>query len=896
MEEDVLIQERKEKALQFIKKKSSWITYIILAIITFISIRIRTKNIPGLKDITTGGLALGPDLDPYLFLRMAEYIVQNGKLFAIDMMRYVPLGFDTRKELILHPYMIAWFHKIAVLFGSDSVINSAIIYPVFMFALTVIAFFFLVKKIFVSSLGNKNANIIALISSFFLSIIPVLLPRTIAGIPEKESGAFFFLFLSFYLFLSAWKEKRNLQMHLLALGAGISTGAMALIWGGFAYIFVTFSMAMFIALLIGSVNKKKFLAYSVWLFSSYIIMNLFSVRYPFISLLTSITTGVAFGAFLVSGIHLFMTNTKFSRYYEHPRLAKIPKPILSLILSAILVLIFTSVFFDWNFVFHKIIDIKQTLITPTVSRLGVTVAENRQPFFSEWAGNFGPIVKGIPLFFWLFFFGSVYLFNYLVKVFEKRERIFLTASYVFFLFAIIFSRYSSTSKFNGTNFISLSLYALGFIVLGGVFGFFYYKYYKLRKEESLTRIDFGLLLLFSLFFLSIVSARGAVRLVMMLAPPAAIIVSFFAVSVFNDAKKVKDDLLKIFIWIIVGLVILSTAFVGLQFYNQINGEAASYAPNAYNQQWQKAMSWVRTNTPTTAVFGHWWDYGYWLQSIGKRATVLDGGNAIAYWNYMMGRYALTGTSNHEAAEFLYSHGTTHFLIDSTDIGKYSAYSSIGSNVDYDRQSWIPTFLLDGSRVQEKKDSKVFFYGGGVSLDEDITYDFEGERYFLPGGKAGIGAVIVEFDNSGEIVGQPEGIFVYQNQQYRIPLKYAYNKRFIEYPEGIESGIFLMPSLNNQMTQLTPNGALLYLSKRTVKSQLARLYLYKEDNPYFRLVHSEDDFLVANLKSQTSNLDSDIIYFQGIRGPIRIWEINYPGITKVNEEFLKTEYPAELKGV
>jgi len=82
-------------------------------------------------------------------------------------------------------------------------------------------------------------------------------------------------------------------------------------------------------------------------------------------------------------------------------------------------------------------------------------------------------------------------------------------------------------------------------------------------------------------------------------------------------------------------------------------------------------------------FGHWWDYGYWVQSIGKRATVLDGGNAITYWNYLMGRYVLTGNNQDDALEFLYNHNTTHLLIDSSDIGKYGAFSSIGSDESYD---------------------------------------------------------------------------------------------------------------------------------------------------------------------------------------------------------------------
>ena len=143
---------------------------------------------------------------------------------------------------------------------------------------------------------------------------------------------------------------------------------------------------------------------------------------------------------------------------------------------------------------------------------------------------------------------------------------------------------------------------------------------------------------------------------------------------------------------------------------------------------------------------------------------------------------------------------------------------------------------------------------------------------------------------GELVSQPIGIFVYQNQQYRLPLRYAYNNKFIDFGSGVESGIFLFPQIN--ANNLEYDGALMYLSERTVKSQLARLYLYKEDNPYFGLVHSEDDFIVAQIKTQQPSI-GDIIYYNGVRGPIRIWKINYPDTIELKEEYLNTVYPEEL---
>ena len=226
------IEERKEKIKKFFTEKYNWLVYIALAFIVFIATYIRTRNLDGLRDVTTGGWTLAQDLDPYLFLRWAKEIIEHGSLPVMDYMRYVPIGFNTRSELILPSYFIAWFHKLAVLFGSTSVEQSAAIFPVFMFALTVIAFFFLVRRIFIDDLGKINSEIIALISSFFLSVIPSLLPRTIAGIPEKEASGFLFMFLAFYFFLSSWKSDLNWKRITFSILAGISTAVMALIWGG----------------------------------------------------------------------------------------------------------------------------------------------------------------------------------------------------------------------------------------------------------------------------------------------------------------------------------------------------------------------------------------------------------------------------------------------------------------------------------------------------------------------------------------------------------------------------------------------------------------------------------------------------------------------------------------
>jgi asparagine N-glycosylation enzyme membrane subunit Stt3 len=466
------------------------------------------------------------------------------------------------------------------------------------------------------------------------------------------------------------------------------------------------------------------------------------------------------------------------------------------------------------------------------------------------------------------------------------------------------------------NWTIFSIIGLGFlgVLSSSLFNLFIYKLilgilvlffgvlsvYGISKQELLKKVDFSLILIFSLFFLSIISARGSVRTIMVLVPAASITSAYLLVSLFDDSRKIGENY-KLFVWIIGAIISLGLLISGFQFYQQSiylgENNVKVPLPNGqmtldivYAQQWQKAMGWVRNNTINEAVFAHWWDYGYWVQSLGERATVLDGGNAYAYWDYLMGRYALTGKSNQEALEFLYSHNVTHFLIDSTDIGKYTAFSSIGSDENYDRFSSIQTFSrADQETVETKNSVKTIYYPGQkgtiIPLESDLTYTLNETKIFLPAGKSGVIAIIIEKNSSGLM--QPYGIFYYQGNQYLLPLRYGYSSSLTDFNSGVQSGIFLFPIATQ--TSVINDGALLYLSERTVNSQLARLYLFGEKNSYFRLVHSQDNEIVERIKASGAS-NSDFVYFGGLQGPIKIWQVSYPQGIQVNPDYLKPSYP------
>ena len=338
------IEKRKERVLFFLKQKKEWIYYIVLLGIVYVGFYVRTLNISKLKDITTNDWALAPDLDPYLFLRWAKYIVEHGMLMAHDAMRYVPVGYDTAGEMKLLAYMMAWFYEVFHFFdNSISVTYAAIWFPVAMFVFTAIAFFLFARKIFYME-ESETRNIIALIATAFFVLVPSWLPRSIAGIPEKESVAFGFMFLAFYLYLEATTSEKLRNKMILGVFSGISTALMALTWGGVIFVFFSIPTAFFLAFLLGNVKRDETIVYALWLISSFALMIPFSTRYSIQNLVVSTSTLLAMGVFfLVLTSLLLMKSEKIENIRKNK---KIPREIFYAFLSAFILIILISAVLD----------------------------------------------------------------------------------------------------------------------------------------------------------------------------------------------------------------------------------------------------------------------------------------------------------------------------------------------------------------------------------------------------------------------------------------------------------------------------------------------------------------------------------------------------------------------
>jgi hypothetical protein len=414
-----------------------------------------------------------------------------------------------------------------------------------------------------------------------------------------------------------------------------------------------------------------------------------------------------------------------------------------------------------------------------------------------------------------------------------------------------------------------------------------------KDLEAFKKIDFSYILLLSFSFWAIISMRGAVRLFFIVAPMIILVASVLPAKLYEIRKRSRDDLLKLIIIISLVIITLIFLYTFIQYTSSVISEAKSSVPGIYEHQWQSAMSWVRENTAIGSVFVHWWDYGYWVQMLGERPTVTDGGHFTAYWDHLIGRYLLTTPSPETALSFMKTHNVSYLLIDSTDLGKYTAYSSIGNdNTEQDRYSWLPIMQSSPSQIQETKNGTIKIYSGGFGLDEDIIYEKDGKENLLSKSKTGLAGVVLEYVNStNQPINQPEGVFMQNGNQIRLPLRYAYyNNKFYDFEKGVEATVMIIPSMTNDATlgaSIDYTGAMIYLSNKTRNSLFAQLYLMNDPlnkYPTVKISHVEQDPIIDYLNSQGASLE--FIYYGGFRGPIKIWKVDYPENIIAKEEFLR----------
>ena len=865
----------------FTQKKVINIFIIIVFILLLIGTSwIRLQNLPFLIDQTTGkNIPLA--LDPFYFLRVAETIAEGG-LPEFDLMRYLPLQVGFSPEIL--PNIVVFLHKIVSVFSDITLQYIFVISPVIFFVLGLIAFFFLIFIL-------TKSKWIALLSSIFLAIIPTYLYRTMAGFVDHEAiGMFaFFLTLLFYsLSLKFLDNEKNslIKTILFGLFIGFLSAFTMASWGGissFVFIIIPLSFGIFWLIKVQdteNLDKPLFnflVFYLVWFLSSIVFSLFFGFGYSFvlgkIALSFSSLINSAVLLFIIIDFCMIRFGSKILASKEKLRKYRV---LFSMLIAIILGIILLSIY--GTNILSFIPNFLSQLSNP-FSRTGLTVAENAPTYLVNWINQMGKI------FFWIFYMGMVFVGFEISKGIKKsKNKIWFTILWVAMISGILFSRISATSTLNGVNFLSSLVYFGSLLIFLGYCIWLYF--------NDDIKIETGLIIIASWLFFMLIAGRGAIRLLFVVTPFVSFMVGYSVIKLFDYVRKSKE-ILRLFFFVALILVIMGVAISSFDSVNSIKQQAKYTGPSAH-YQWQNSMAWVRDNTPQDSIFVHWWDYGYWIQYLGERPTVTDGGHANNFWDHLIGRYVLTTPNPETALSFMKTQNVSYLLIDPTDLGKYPAYGRIGSDDSgIDRYAGIPIMQSDPKQTVETSSGTTIVYMGSVFVDEDIIYRGGDMEIFLPAQESAIIGIVLEISNSGGVrsLKQPEGVFFYKDQQVRIPLRYVYvNDKMIDFNTGLDAIVSVIPkvSQSSQGIQIDGMGTVIYLSPKVSKSLFAQLYLLDDifnNYPTLTIVHSEQDISVTELNNQGANVE-DLIYFNGFRGPIKIWKVDYPDNIIAKEEFLR----------
>ena len=862
---DEQFEVRKEKIFNFFKSNMSIIQYLLLGIIIWIGKHIRVQTLDKLIDNTTN-IPISLELDSTLFLRYAQYISEHGRIFLIDTMRFYPVGGNVDIG-IFSAYFVAYLQKILSVFINISIETTNNIYPIVSMAILTIFLFLLVRRLFDWRVG--------LLSAFLLNISPAFLFRSLGGSSDHDILGITLAIMVLYFFVVSWQYKTKAYKILMSIISafivliGLNTA------GSIQTSLVVISFFFMIEIILDKV--EDFDIYSLVPFTAIIfILGPFFTSVSFLGFVTSIST--SFLALATVSI-LVMKLIKKNNIN-----IKLPIGISSVLFSTAVFIILIGLFFGLEFLISRIKDIMAPLFknTFTVNRWILTVAENKRPYIIDWFQNFG---KYYVL---AFIAGSVILFYDALKKFNKVKE--LTFIYTLFIIGYIFSRYSQDSVLNGESNLAKYIFFGSIILFFGtmIIGYIYLYIKKHKDFDSIKNIDKKYAFVLVWFLVMIFAATSAIRLFFEFTPITTILFSFFIFQIFDYFWNKKEVFIKYSVVILIILFIFSpfsfAQGIATRYYDSSINSAKAIGPG-YNVQWQRTGDWVRNNTPRDAVFIHWWDYGYWVQSGFKRATVTDGGNFFGWWNYLTGREVLTNPNISSSLKFLKAHNVTNLLIISDEIGKYSAYSSIGSDQNYDRFSYINTFSLAPEQTEKTRNSTVLVFAGNYPFDESIILS---DQVVLPASSSGVVQVKVPINIDGNNnvlgIGQPIAIVAYNNQGLGMPMRCVFFDKMYEFENyGIDSCFRILPSFNQGSQNANQFGAGLYLSRRVYHGLMGQLYLLNQESEYYKLVYDD------------STNGMPLAYVNGAMiGPHKIWEINYPkDLTLSGEEYeyyLRTTYP------
>jgi dolichyl-diphosphooligosaccharide--protein glycosyltransferase len=505
------------------------------------------------------------EFDPYFDYRATKFIVDNGLNEYWqwhDTMSWYPEGRDVpgTSQAVLH-MTTAYLYQV---FGSGmSLMDFTIAFPAVMGALTSIAVFALVRV-----LGGTTAG---MFSALFWAFSPAIIQRGNLGWFKSEPLGLFFAIWAIYLFISAIKHKQVKYALAKAIAGGLILGLANGSWGGIQYFSIPISL-FFIALPF----FRKDLTIPMYVAIAFTALTLITAAAfprPGISFILGLP-----GLAMIAGT-AFLVIAYFVK--------RISRPVVQTRNVAFLLIGFVAVgiafvaagpYVSPSFRYLNAINPFIGSIDPLVE----SVAEHFTPTVADYFTDFSVLLMFAGLGGWL--------------AFRRRND---TA-----IFALLIG---ITGVYVSATFARLLVFAsVGIIVLAGL------GLYEVTRSIMAYRETAA----------AATSATGP-RLT------AATREQRRKMEFSSRGLSTSGQIVKMS-YVIVMIMMLT---IPMFYPPNANWVSSADVPAAIanggtgfrlqTQDWINAMDWISKNTEPDAVVASWWDYGYWITTLGNRSSLAD---------------------------------------------------------------------------------------------------------------------------------------------------------------------------------------------------------------------------------------------------------------------------------
>jgi dolichyl-diphosphooligosaccharide--protein glycosyltransferase len=500
------------------------------------------------------------EFDPYFDYRATKYIVDHG------------LG----AYLSWHDTM-SWYpegRNIPATSQSGLHIVAAYLYQIFGGSTTLLDFTILLPAVLgslttivmfalVRTIGGTSAG---LFSALLFAFTPAIISRGNLGWFKSEPLGLFLGLLAVYLFLSAIKGNRLRLTIVKAVGAGLLLGLANASWGGIQYFSIPLSL-FFIALPFFQRDTKIPMYVAIALTIAALISAGAFPR-PGISFVLGLP-GIA----LIGGTVFLVIATFLSRASSPGKRLRNLLILLAAFVVASAAVLISGSYYSSSFRYLNAINPFLSAVNP----LTESVAEHFTPTLVDYFTQYSILLMFAGFGAWM--------------AFRTRDKM--------SIFALIIGL---TGLYVSATFARLLVYAsIGIIILAGL-GLYYTTRSVLEyRETSITERS----------SLSPKGSKARKKLETM------------------NVKSSKNFLVK------AGYVVFITFILAVPMIYPPNSNWLSLAdipPSIANggtgyrlttTDWLDALRWIEENTPQDSVIASWWDYGYWITTLGNRTSLAD---------------------------------------------------------------------------------------------------------------------------------------------------------------------------------------------------------------------------------------------------------------------------------